>query len=45
LFNASGGNHALLFVIAAGAIVVALLLELFMRLLNRRDQSMVVSCP
>jgi len=27
LFNASGGHHALLFVIAAGAIVVALLLE------------------
>lgn len=45
LFNASGGDHALLFVIAAGAIVVALLLELGMRLLNRRDQSMVVSCP
>jgi predicted MFS family arabinose efflux permease len=31
LFNASGGHHALLFVIAAGAIVVALLLELAMR--------------
>ncbi len=27
LFNASGGHHALLFMIAAGAIVVALLLE------------------
>lgn len=37
LFNASGGHHALLFVIAAGAIVVALLLEQGMRLLNRRD--------
>ncbi|VVP90821.1 hypothetical protein PS918_03216 [Pseudomonas fluorescens] len=28
LFNASGGHHALMFVMAAGAIVVALLLEL-----------------
>jgi predicted MFS family arabinose efflux permease len=37
LFNASGGDHALLFVIAAGAIVVALLLELGMRLLNRSN--------
>jgi len=45
LFNASGGDHALLFVIAAGDIVVALLLELGMRLLNRRDQLMAVSCP
>ncbi|MGL6246165.1 YbfB/YjiJ family MFS transporter [Pseudomonas sp.] len=35
LFNASGGQHGLLFVIAAGAIVVALLLEQMMRLLNR----------
>ncbi|VVO17245.1 YbfB/YjiJ family MFS transporter [Pseudomonas fluorescens] len=35
LFNASGGQHAVLFVIAAGAIVVALLLELGMRLLYR----------
>lgn len=35
LLNASGGDHALLFVIAAGAIVVALLLEQAMRLLNR----------
>ena len=33
LFNASGGHHALMFVIAAGAIVVALLLELAVRLL------------
>ncbi|MFJ4497476.1 YbfB/YjiJ family MFS transporter [Pseudomonas atacamensis] len=31
LFNASGGQHTLLFVIAAGAIVVALLLEQAMR--------------
>ncbi|MFI8223715.1 YbfB/YjiJ family MFS transporter [Pseudomonas sp. NPDC085632] len=31
LFNASGGHHALLFVIAAGAIVVALLLEQAMK--------------
>jgi MFS family permease len=38
LFNASGGHHALLFIIAAGAIVVALLLEQGMRLLNRRDR-------
>ena len=37
LFNASGGHHALLFVIAAGAIVVALLLEHVTRLLNRRE--------
>lgn len=34
LFNASGGQHALLFVIAAGAIVMALLLELATRLLR-----------
>ncbi|TWC27807.1 MULTISPECIES: YbfB/YjiJ family MFS transporter [unclassified Pseudomonas] len=34
LFNASGGQHGLLFVIAAGAIVIALLLEQAMRLLN-----------
>jgi predicted MFS family arabinose efflux permease len=38
LFNASGGHHELLFIIAAGAIVVALLLEQGMRLLNRRDR-------
>lgn len=31
LFNASGGHHALLFIIAAGAIVVALLLEQAMK--------------
>lgn len=31
LFNASGGHHALLFLIAAGAIVVALLLEQVMK--------------
>ncbi|MDR6913409.1 putative MFS family arabinose efflux permease [Pseudomonas sp. 3296] len=42
LFNASGGHHALLFVIAAGAIVVALLLEQGMRLLNRRDDVLPV---
>ncbi|WP_247254245.1 YbfB/YjiJ family MFS transporter [Pseudomonas moorei] len=35
LFNASGGHHALMFVIAAGAIVVALLLELVVRLLSQ----------
>jgi len=38
LFNASGGQHALLFVIAAGAIVVALLLELAARLVRQPDQ-------
>lgn len=38
LFNASGGHHRLLFIIAAGAIVVALLLEPGMRLLNRHDR-------
>jgi MFS family permease len=37
LFNANGGDHALLFVIAAGSIVVALLLEQVMRLLNRSN--------
>ena len=36
LFNSSGGQHALLFMIAAGAIVVALALELGMIVLNRR---------
>ncbi|VVO41930.1 YbfB/YjiJ family MFS transporter [Pseudomonas fluorescens] len=36
LFNSSGGQHALLFMIAAGAIVVALALELGMIMLNRR---------
>ena len=40
LFNSSGGQHALLFMIAAGAIVVALLLELGM-LLNRRPSHTV----
>ena len=38
LFNASGGRHELLFVIAAAAIVVALLLEQGMRLVTRRDR-------
>ncbi|EJM78398.1 YbfB/YjiJ family MFS transporter [Pseudomonas sp. GM60] len=38
LFNASGGHHALLFILAAGAIVVALLLEQGTRLLNRRGR-------
>jgi predicted MFS family arabinose efflux permease len=38
LFNASGGQHALLFVIAAGAIVLALLLELAARLLRHPDK-------
>lgn len=42
LFNASGGHHALLFVIAAGAIVVALLLELAMRLLSRPNEGVCV---
>ncbi|MGF6125082.1 putative MFS family arabinose efflux permease [Pseudomonas frederiksbergensis] len=37
IFNASGGHHALLFVLAAGAIVVALILELAMRLLNQHQ--------
>ncbi len=41
LFNGSGGHHALLFVIAAGAIVVALLLELGMLALNRRPVATV----
>lgn len=45
LFNASGGHHGLLFVIAAGAIVVALLLEQALRLLNLRDRMMPVGCP
>lgn len=38
LFNASGGRHELLFVIAAAAIVVALLLEQGMRMFTRRDR-------
>lgn len=38
LFDASGGRHELLFVIAAAAIVVALLLEQGMRLVTRRDR-------
>ena len=38
LFNASGGHHGLMFVIAAGAIVVALLLELVVRLPTRSDE-------
>ena len=38
LFNASGGRHERLFVIAAAAIVVALLLEQGMRLVTRRDR-------
>ena len=41
LFNISGGQHALLFMIAAGAIVVALALEPGMRLLNRRPSDAV----
>ncbi|MBV6821642.1 YbfB/YjiJ family MFS transporter [Pseudomonas sp. PD9R] len=45
LFNASGGHHALMFVIAAGAIVIALLLELAVRLLGRRNPLIAVSCP
>ena len=43
LFNASGGHHALMFVIAAGAIVVALLLELGSRLLNRSTESLTLN--
>lgn len=41
LFNNSGGQHAVLFMIAAGAIVVALALELGMLLLNRRPLARV----
>ena len=41
LFNASGGQHAVLFTIAAGAIVIALLLELGMLLLNRKPSDAV----
>ncbi|NUU39300.1 YbfB/YjiJ family MFS transporter [Pseudomonas sp. C2B4] len=44
LFNASGGQHALMFEMAAGAIVVALLLELAVRLLSRRDDK-ACGCP
>jgi MFS family permease len=39
LFNASGGHHALLFIIAAGAIVVALLLEQAMKWLPAPTES------
>jgi predicted MFS family arabinose efflux permease len=42
LFNASGGHHALMFVIAAGAIVAALLLELGVRLLSRPSEGTCV---
>ncbi|MBS4081342.1 YbfB/YjiJ family MFS transporter [Pseudomonas rustica] len=38
LFNATGGHHALLFVIAAGAIALALILELAMNLWIRTKQ-------
>ncbi|MEX3772599.1 YbfB/YjiJ family MFS transporter [Pseudomonas sp. MYb118] len=38
MFNASGGHHQLLFIIAAGAIVIALLLEQGMRLVKRGDR-------
>ncbi|MGA9703435.1 YbfB/YjiJ family MFS transporter [Pseudomonas sp.] len=41
LFNSSGGQHALLFMLAAGAIVVALVLELGMIVLNRRPLATV----
>ncbi|VVM40405.1 hypothetical protein PS662_02871 [Pseudomonas fluorescens] len=45
LFNASGGHHGLLFIMAAGAIVVALLLEQGVRWVNRRDRPVpVISC-
>ena len=43
LFNASGGHHALMFVIAAGAIVLALLLELGSRLLSRKTESLTLN--
>ncbi|WP_338585962.1 YbfB/YjiJ family MFS transporter [Pseudomonas sp. MAG733B] len=45
LFNASGGHHGLMFVIAAGAIVVALLLELAVRLPVRRNPLIAMSHP
>lgn len=38
LFNVSGGQHALLFFIAAGALVIALLLEPALRLVQRRER-------
>jgi predicted MFS family arabinose efflux permease len=41
LFNSSGGHHRLLFMIAAGAIVVALMLELGLLFLNRRPSATV----
>lgn len=44
LFNASGGQHGLLFVIAAGAIMVALLLELGVRRVSRRHRPVLVNC-
>ncbi|POF38837.1 hypothetical protein B0D71_29290 [Pseudomonas laurylsulfativorans] len=43
LFNATGGHHALMFVIAFGAIVVALLLELGSRLLGRSTESLTLN--
>lgn len=43
LFNASGGHHALMFVIAAGAIVVALLLELGSRLVSCSSESLTLN--
>ncbi|HWH88516.1 MAG TPA: YbfB/YjiJ family MFS transporter [Pseudomonas sp.] len=43
LFNASGGQHTLLFVIAAGAIVVALLLEHVMRWLPSSTETRCVA--
>ncbi|MGF6092786.1 YbfB/YjiJ family MFS transporter [Pseudomonas sp. 18173] len=43
LFNASGGQHALMFVIAAGAIVLALLLEPGSRLLSRSTESLTLN--
>lgn len=44
LFNASGGQHGVLFALAAGAIVVALLLEVGMRLVAGRDRLVPVNC-
>ncbi|QJI41002.1 YbfB/YjiJ family MFS transporter [Pseudomonas sp. ADAK2] len=45
IFNASGGHHALLFVIACGAIVVALVLELAMRLTKiKKSQAPTLNC-
>ena len=44
LFNASGGQHGVLFVIAAGAIMVALVLELGVQRVSRRHRPVPVDC-